>query len=378
MVQSSQAFSVKRASTPVPFVRRCCRKLLRLASIPLLAVCRQLQGLLAHTEVCLGGCARVSDPRRYSAHVNFPGLHADRELYVPDIQRFLAKATDRVSFFYDACPPGKSALEIGPLHAPICRRPASDVKYLDAFTTQELRDHYTSDPNVDAAAIVDVDYVWRGERYEALIRERFDSVVTSHNIEHMPCLVDFLDNLEAVLKPGGKVYLAIPDKRYCFDHYKSESSISDVLDAFILGKKTLSASALVRQALLVTHNESMRHWAGDHGEPAILDPSEFERRSDRILGDEDRIPAGSPVGKSSRAGGEMPSGRGMFDRLRQLYNLNSSAHTGDQHAWVFTPGSFAEIMFLLNRLGLSGLAIERLHPTDFGSHEFYVVLCKAA
>jgi len=372
-----KALSLKVESMPVTLLRRCSRKLLRLASMPLLWGCRQLQALLAQAEVRLAGVARVSDPRRYSAHVNFPGLHSDRELYVPDIERFLAKATDRVSFFSHACPPGKSALEIGPLHAPICRRPASDVKYLDAFTTQELRDHYSSDPNVDEAAIVDVDYVWKGERYEALIRERFDSVVTSHNIEHMPCLVDFLDNLESVLKPGGKVYLAIPDKRYCFDHYKSESSISDVLDAFILGKKALPASALVRQALLVTHNESMRHWAGDHGEPAFLDPSEFKRRSDRILGDEDEIPTDSPVGDPSRAGGDMSPGHGMCDRLRQLYSLDSSAHTGDQHAWIFTPGSFAEIMFLLNRLGLSGLTIERLHPTDFGSHEFYVVLCKS-
>jgi len=377
MAQSSKAFSVQRGSVLISFVNRCCRKLLRVASIPLRAACRKLQGLLAHTEVCLAGFARVSDPRRYSAHVKFPGLHADRELYVPDIERFLAKATDRASFFSDACPPGKSALEIGPLHAPICRRPASDVKYLDAFTTQELRDHYSSDPNVDEAAIVDVDYVWKGERYDALIRERFDCVVTSHNIEHMPCLVDFLDNLESVLNPGGKVYLAIPDKRYCFDHYKSESSISDVLDAFILGKKTLPASALVRQALLVTHNDSMRHWAGDHGEPAFLDPSEFNRRCDRILGGENEIPAGSPVGKSPRGGRELPPGHGMLEHLCQLYSLDSSAHTGDQHAWVFTPGSFAEIMFLLNRLGLSQFIVERLHTTAFGSHEFYAVLRKS-
>lgn len=363
---------------PVTLLRRCSRKLLRLASMPLLWGCGQLQALLAKAEVRLAGVARVSDPRRYSAHVNFPGLHADRELYVPDIERFFAKATERASFFSDACPLGKSALEIGPLHAPICRRPASDVKYLDAFTTQELRDHYSSDPNVDEAAIVDVDYVWKGERYEALIRERFDSVVTSHNIEHMPCLVDFLDNLESVLKPGGKVCLAIPDKRYCFDHYKSESSISDVLDAFILGKKALPASALVRQTLLVTHNESMRHWAGDHGEPAFLDPEEFKRRCERILGDEHETLVDSPVGKSSRAGEDMPPGHGMLDRLCQLYNLDSSAHTGDQHAWVFTPGSFAEIMFLLNRLGLSQFIVERLHPTAYGSHEFYAVLRKSA
>jgi hypothetical protein len=68
----------------------------------------------------------------------------------------------------------------------------------------------------------------------------------------------------------------------------------------------------------------------------------------------------------------------MLDRLRRLYNLDSSAHTGDQHAWVFTPGSFAEIMLLLNRLGLSQFIVERLHPTAYGSHEFYAILRKSA
>ena len=374
-MKTPNAFIAESSRLSTPFFLRCYNKILRLLSPALLSLCRETQILIRRTTAKLSTTIGETDPRIYSGGVRFPVLHADRELFCPDIERSLAKATNRSSFFSDACPPGSSVLEIGPLHAPICRRPDSNVKYIDAFTTEELREHYASDPNVDSAAIVDVHYVWRGEPYGELIGERFDCVVTSHNIEHMPCLVDFLGNLESVLKPGGRVYLAIPDKRYCFDHYKSESSISDVVDAFILGKKKLPPSALVRQALLVTHNESRRHWMGDHGKPACLSPEDFAVRLKRMAGvvSESAMPADAPAFLENKEGGDGSAG---LQALRTLYNLDGSVHTGDQHAWVFTPGSFAEIVFLLNHLGLTKLFVDRLHPTAYGSHEFYAVLRK--
>jgi hypothetical protein len=249
------------------------------------------------------------------------------------------------------------------------------VKYIDAFATEELKEHYASDPNVDTSLIVDVDYIWRGERYGDLIKERFDSVVSSHNIEHVPCLVSFLNSLESVLCSGGRIYLAVPDKRYCFDHFKSDSSISDVLDAFFERRQALPASALVRQALLVTHNEAMRHWKGDHGTPAFSNSEEFAARLKRMSGAVTR-PDTSKDASTLREKRVAGSGPAMLEGLRSLYKLDASAHTGDQHAWVFTPGSFAEIIFLLNHLGLTGLFVDRLHPTAFGSHEFYAVLRK--
>jgi 2-polyprenyl-3-methyl-5-hydroxy-6-metoxy-1,4-benzoquinol methylase len=354
---------------------RGARKILRVVASPLLAFCRCAQSRLSWWEHQLSGAAGVSDPRRYSGTVEFPGLHSDRQICVPNITRFLAPSTDRGTFFAAACAGEKSVLEIGPLHAPICRRPAARVKYIDAFTAEELKEHYASDPNVDTAAIVDVDYVWRGEPYSDLIKERFDSVVTSHNIEHVPCLVSFLNSLESVLRSGGSIYLAVPDKRYCFDHFKSDSSISDVLDAFFEKRQTLPPSALVRQALLVTHNEAMRHWKGDHGNPAFLNPEEFVVRLKRMSG-EVAQPAASEDTPPLREKREAGTGPGMLEGLHSLYKLDASVHTGDQHAWIFTPGSFSEIIFLLNYLGLTELFVDRLHPTAYGSHEFYVVLRK--
>ena len=350
-------------------------KILRVAASPLLAFCRWAQPRLSWWERRLSGAAGVSDPRRYGGSVEFPGLHSDRQICVPDIQRFLAPSTDRGTFFAAACAEEKSALEIGPLHAPICRRPAARVKYIDAFTTEELKEHYASDPNVDTSSIVDVDYVWRGERYGDLIKERFDSVVSSHNIEHVPCLVSFLNSLESVLCSGGSIYLAVPDKRYCFDHFKSDSSISDVLDAFFEKRQALPPSALVRQALLVTHNESMRHWNGDHGTPAFSNSEEFAARLTKMSGAVAQ-PASATDAPTLREKPAADGGLGMLEGLRALYKLDASVHTGDQHAWIFTPGSFAEIIFLLNHLGLTDLFVDRLHPTAFGSHEFYAVLRK--
>lgn len=357
-------------------VRKGIRRLLRIAVVPILALCRCAQSHFAWWERRLSRLAGVNDPRCYSGAVEFPGLHADRQIYVPDVSRFLAPSTDRATFFTKACAGEKTVLEIGPLHAPICRRPLAKVKYIDAFSTKELKEHYASDPNVDTAAIVDVDYVWRGERYSDLIKERFDSVVTSHNIEHVPCLVSFLNSLESVLNPGGSIYLAIPDKRYCFDHFKSDSSISDVLDAFFEARQTMPPSALVRQALLVTHNEAIRHWKGDHGAPAFSKPEDFAVRLRRMLGAE-RLPAETAVPPAVREMRGQHAESEMLESLRALYSQNACVHTGDQHAWVFTPGSFAEIVFLLNRLGLTKLFVGRLHPTAYGSHEFYTVLSKA-
>jgi len=339
----------------------------------LLPVCRLGQSLLSLWERRILDLEESSNPRRYGGEIEFPELRMDRRLYAPDVNRFLAESTDRMSFFSASCAEGKSALEIGPLHAPICRRPPGRVKYIDAFTTEELKEHYASDPNVDTAAIVDVDYVWRGESYSDLIKERFDSVVTSHNIEHVPCLVSFLNNLESVLHANGSVYLAIPDKRYCFDHFKSDSSISDVLEAFFQKRQTMPPSALLRQALLVTHNEALRHWRGDHGRPLFSNPEEFAIRIKRMSGDLDQ-PAKAKDAPPLRERHEAGSGPEMLEGLRALYNLDASVHTGDQHAWIFTPGSFAEIIFLLNHLGLTKLFLKRLHPTAYGSHEFYVVL----
>lgn len=274
--------------------------------------------------------------------VRQPVLCGNRSTYFPGGSGFVRRPTCREDFFGPVAKHSGLVLEIGPLHTPICKRPICNARYLDVFTTDELRTNYADDPHVPVDQIVEIDYVWKGERYNELMSERFDCVVSSHNIEHVPCLVSFLANLGSCLVDGGRVYLAIPDKRTCFDHFKIESSVVDVLEAHYQKATRPPPSALLRHLLLRTHNSSIRHWKGDHGKPDL------------------------PGGFGSEAGAMQ----------RKLHELHQGRDYIDTHTWVFTPGSFAEIVQYLFHEGLTGLSMEKLHPTEYGSHEFYAVLIK--
>ena len=113
-------------------------------------------------------------------------------------------------------------LEIGALHKPLVSRQASDVRYVDYATTEELRANQF-DPAVTLSDIVEVDIVWGGQPLPQLVGEPVDYVVASHVIEHVPDLIGWLHELHGVLKPGGVLGLAFPDKRFTFDRLRHDT-----------------------------------------------------------------------------------------------------------------------------------------------------------
>lgn len=300
------------------------------------------------TNHILQATARFASQARFAFRKVFKPLSllADRPVHAKNIETVTKRPVSRAHFVKECLPEGIRTLEIGPLHAPICRRPFYNVQYLDVFSTAELKTKYQTDPNVDTAAIVNVDYVWRGESYSQLCGGKvFDAVVSSHNIEHVPCLVSHLMNVESCLAHGGALVLIIPDKRYCFDVFKSESSIEEVLDAYRDRRNRPSPSQLIRQELLYAHNDAMRHWRNDHGMPLYRrEPDLFSRRASK--------------------------------QLDLFYKWQEEGQYIDTHSWIFTPGSFAEIVGLLNYDGLVTMEVDKLFPTDYGSHEFFAVLKK--
>ena len=56
--------------------------------------------------------------------------------------------------------------------------------------------------------------------------------ISSHNIEHTPCMITFLQNISSILKNGGYFFLAIPDYIYWFDIFKKPSDIFGVLNKY--------------------------------------------------------------------------------------------------------------------------------------------------
>jgi SAM-dependent methyltransferase len=64
---------------------------------------------------------------------------------------------------------------------------------------------------------VEVDVVSDGEKLSEFDAGSFDFVIANHFLEHCENPIAAVESFLRVLKPGGIVYLAVPDKRYTFD-----------------------------------------------------------------------------------------------------------------------------------------------------------------
>ncbi|MCB1230170.1 MAG: class I SAM-dependent methyltransferase [Verrucomicrobiae bacterium] len=105
-------------------------------------------------------------------------------------------------------------IEIGALHFPLPVPDRVRVKYVDLATREENIQRH---PNLDPEAIVETDYVCDGETLEIVPDESQDFVIANHMLEHCINPLRTLNNFLRVLKPGGLIFLALPDKRFTFD-----------------------------------------------------------------------------------------------------------------------------------------------------------------
>ena len=255
----------------------------------------------------------------------------------------VASAIDSRDAFFSLVSPSSDALEIGPFFRPMLIKATHTVSYLDVCSTAELRHRAAGISDARPDEVPDIDFVWQGEDYHDICKKYFDIVISSHNIEHSPCLVDHLRQVGSILKEGCCYFIAIPDKRYCFDHFFPQSTIEEILEAFLGRRKRHLPSKVLEHKFFTTHNDSMRHWNRDHGEKPRLSPSDKQK---------------------------------IQNIQATLEEISISNSYIDVHAWQFTPGSFIDIIETLDAMGLIPLQIERVYSTLKGSNEFYAVLRK--
>ena len=62
---------------------------------------------------------------------------------------------------------------------------------------------------------------------------RFNYVVASHVIEHIPNPLGWFNEIYGFMEPGGILSLAIPDKRYCFDRLRGLTTASDWIGVWL-------------------------------------------------------------------------------------------------------------------------------------------------
>ncbi len=218
-------------------------------------------------------------------------------------------------------------IEIGPWHAPLCpKREGWSVLINDVLPVDDLRQRAAADPNIPASGaemIEEVDLVGPAHRLDKLTEERsFDFIVSSHNFEHLPNPVSFLQAAQVVLRPGGVLTMAVPDKRRIFDRFRPRSTLGDVVEAY-------------RQ--------------------------DAERPSGRQVFDFSTHHTAD--GRS--AARDLKAQHGLWVQNDDTYR--------DVHCWAFTPMSFTSIVHDLRFLNFIALDLEDVVSAGF---EFYAHLRK--
>lgn len=122
-------------------------------------------------------------------------------------------------------------LDLGALHRPMVKHDGMRVKYVDRFPVAKLREHY---PELASQPLQEADIIDDAETLETILSETQDFVISAHVIEHMRNPLGALESWIRVLKPGGILYLVVPDYRKIFDRDRDPTSLSHVITDYEL------------------------------------------------------------------------------------------------------------------------------------------------
>jgi hypothetical protein len=238
---------------------------------------------------------------------------------------------------------GGRGLEIGPSYNPLVTKASgARIETVDHADRATLVAKYQAwglhKDKTDA--IETVDHIWAGGSLLDVISERgvYDYIVASHFLEHTVDMVAFLADCEALLTSDGRLALALPDKRYCFDRFQPLSTIGDVVDAF--------------------HGSHAYHTAG-----TLLDHQAYAcKRGDGIAWDPASIGPLSLQFPNLEDGGTVITAGIAQDEYHDI------------HHWKFTPTSFELLMRDLATLGFHTFGpVGAFGTTGF---EFFITLAK--
>jgi SAM-dependent methyltransferase len=146
-------------------------------------------------------------------------------------------------------------LEIGPFDRPLLS--GSNVSYLEALTTNEIRNRAKQIEGRDPENVPEIDFVGTDGVQKATKNSKFGAIVSAHLIEHQPDLIRHIDDILCSLIPDG-IYLAImPDKFECFDFFLSESEIPEILAAYYERHTKPGLRSVIEHRAFTNHNYSL-------------------------------------------------------------------------------------------------------------------------
>lgn len=231
-------------------------------------------------------------------------------------------------------------VEIGPCYAPVAaKRLGYKVQVIDHMDRVGLISKYRAmgvGPEL-LGNIEEVDFVWQGESYAELTgkSQYYDWIIASHVIEHTPDLIDFLNHCDSILKGDGVISLVVPDKRYCFDHYRPVTSLSKIIDCHFQGNKMHSPGTAAEFYLNAVVRDEKLLW-------------------------------------SSNTAGDYRLCHSLEDARQAMKLALDGQSYEDYHSWCFLPHSFRLLIHDLFNLELIPFQEVEFFPT--AGFEFFVTL----
>ncbi len=210
-------------------------------------------------------------------------------------------------------------IEIGALHRPLRLPEGARVTYVDRLTVEQLREHY---PELSEWNLTPVDVIGSADDLSAFTDASLDFVVANHLLEHLEYPLDGLNEFWRVLRPGGLLFMALPDKRVTFDRTRSLTPTEHVLE-----EQRTRAAGSGRRGHFVDYAQ---HVDGKASGP------EAERHADRLM--------------------------------ERDYSI---------HFHVWTPDSFLDLLVAARQeLGLAFQLLGFAAPEHAGDDEFILLLAK--
>lgn len=141
-----------------------------------------------------------------------------------------------------------SGVEIGALHNPMPVAPGVRVRYVDRLPEVDLLDEYRAHAGMPKTAI---DLVEDAHWLHSVADGSQDFLIASHIIEHMESPLLAVQNWLRVLRDGGVIYLAVPNREQTFDRLRPVTPFAHLLDDLQRGPECSRADHYLEWARVV-------------------------------------------------------------------------------------------------------------------------------
>jgi SAM-dependent methyltransferase len=117
-------------------------------------------------------------------------------------------------------------IEIGALNAALRTHREARVRYVDSLTLGEQRQRY---PELADEPLAPVQVIARAEELTGFDDSSLDFVIANHLLEHLEDPIAGLLEFHRVLKPGGVLYIGLPDQRRTFDRHRELTTVEHLV-----------------------------------------------------------------------------------------------------------------------------------------------------